>query len=174
MSLIPHVNGEASIWTGTGSSNALEELGISVDGVTFKETLLKEPVMVDTYFKHPFDYQYSLTEVVITCDLVIWDATVLAKLKSRLIGVTQGTYGAAGSLIVAGGYTTRLLIMSTPASTGITGVEPCWNFPKVFLDDAYEAKFGTERTIYKLVFRAMPAQQLSTTNGVLLWNTTCS
>lgn len=174
MSLIPHVNGEASIWTGTGAAGALEQLGVSVDGVTFKETLLKEPVMVDTYFKHPYDYQYSLVELVVTCDLVVWDASVLAKLKGRFAGTTQGTYAPAGSLFVQGGGTVRLLIHSTPSGTGITGVEPCWNFPQVFLDDDYEVKFGTEHSKYKLKFRAMPAQQLSSTNGVVLWNTTCS
>jgi hypothetical protein len=166
------VNGEASIWTTAGGS--LTELGVSVDGVTFKETLMKEPVNIDTYFKQPYDYQYSLTDAVITCDLVVWDVTQLNLCLGRLLNQTPGTYGPAGSLIVQGGFTFRLLIKSTPAGTGITGVEACHNFPIVFLDDAYEVKFGTERSIYKLIFRAMPAQQLSSTNGVVLWNTVCS
>lgn len=172
MALIPHVNGEASIWVDTDDS--LEELGISVDGVTFKETLMKEPIMIDTYFKQPYDYQYSLMEVQITCDLVVWDADVLASLKSRQAGVTQGVAGAAGDLFVLNENYIRLLIKSTPSGSGITGVETCWNFPIAFLDDAYEAKFGTEHTKYKLIFRAMWSQQLSSTVGAVIWNTTCT
>lgn len=173
MALIPHVAGESSIWVDV-TGDGFEELGISVDGVTFKETLTKEPIMIDTYFKQPYDYQYSLVDAVITCDLVVWDATVLASLKSRLAGVTQGVAGPAGDLIVLNENYISLLIKSSPAGTGVTGVEPCWNFPQAFLDDAYEAKFGTEHTKYKLIFRAMWSQQLSTTTGAVLWTTACS
>jgi hypothetical protein len=177
MAVTLHVNGAAVIFTGTGASSALEELGVSVDGVTIKETLVKEPVMIDTYYKTPYDFQYSLSEVLVTCDLVAWDDSVLNKVLGRLVGtspLTPGTFGSAGSLIVAGGYTTRLLIKSTPTSQGVTGSEACHNFPLVFLDDAAEAKLGTERTIWKLQFRAMPSQNLTATNGVVLWNTTCT
>jgi hypothetical protein len=173
MSATIHVNGEASIWTGTGAASALEELGVSVDGVEIDIETVKKPVIIDTYGENEYDFQYFGQRATVKVTLVVFDQTVLNKLLNTLVGTTAGTFSPAGSLIVAGGFSTRLLVKSTPAGAGVTGSEPCHNFPQVFLD-TNASKFSTETTKPVLVFRAMPSQQLSSTQGVVLYNTTCS
>lgn len=168
------VNGEAAVWLGTGSSSALERLGISVDGVTWEPENPNDPVYIDTYFKTPCDYQYSPTMATVSMDLVYFDPAVLAKVNSGFLGTADGTLAAAGGLMLAGSGAYRLLIKSTPSGTGLTGNADCHNFLNAFLMDKRTVKMGTERSTWKLTFKCLAAFQTSSTVGAVLYNTTCT
>ena len=173
-----HVNGPALIMSGTGDAGELEPLGTSVDGVTITiETSFKD-VNVDQFGpEQPFDRQYFLQGVKIKCDLIWYDTTVLdlwlTGIPAAAVGgLTFGEMGRAGDLVVQNSLYSRLLVKSTPASTGLTTVEQCWNFPQCILIEQHEEKIGTEKTVWRLTFQALLTQASASQNAVL-FNATC-
>lgn len=164
--------------TGSGDEGDLEALGLSVDGVRIDFDMKTREVMVDSFGPStPFDVQYMLMTATIHCDLVWYDIDVLEAWLTNVpldgASPTPGTFAAAGSLYIANSYAARLLIKSTPAGTGLTAAEHCWNFPNAFLIDSQEGNFGTVNTVWRLTFRAIAAGA-SVSQGAVLWNTTCS
>lgn len=188
MALSIHVNGEARVMTGTGASAALELFGVSVEGVEINFKLSTEDVIVDTTGpKVPLDVQYFLEEADINFDLVWYDGAILTKVLGRLgVGSGTGSAGIAGimdapgTLILQNNAYTRLLIMSIPASQGLSGAEPCHNFPTAWLNDTDTFRVGTRKTIHRQSWRAIPMVTSTTggganpANGSILWNTVCS
>jgi hypothetical protein len=172
MSIITHVFGPAAVLVDVDGAG-LVTLGYTVDGVTLTDTLVKKEVLVDTYGETPYDVQYMLSKSEVEMDLAIWDWDTLNSINGY-VNATPGTFGPAGTLFGQNGQTFRLLIRSTPSGTGVTGVEACRNYPSVFLDESASAKVGTERSVYKLKFYALPAQIPSSSNDVVLYNTVCS
>ncbi len=176
MALQLHVNGTAQIWSGTGTANALEQLGVSVDGVTIQLNTEYDEIFTDHYGpKVPYDLQYFLQDALIKCELVWYEQTVLYKWLTGTpgAGLTLGVMGAAGNLAVQNALASRLLIKSTPATTGLTTVENCWNFLNVVLVDQHETKVGVEKTVWNLTFRALLTQVASGSVGAVLFNQVC-
>ena len=169
--------GEASIATGTGGGGALEELGISVDGVTMTINENIDEVYIDTYGpKTAVDAQLMLYTIEITADLIYYDMSVIQKWMAQDMATLPGfgSFGKAGLLAVANNASARVLVRSTPANVGLVGAPFCWNFPKATLIDAQEIKIGVKMNPWKVKWKAWPTFQTSTTNGSALFNTTCS
>src|SRR3989442_12024508 len=111
MALTINVNGEAKLQVKLGT-NALTNLGVTVDGVEIELREYTEPVFTDTNGPDvPFDEQQFLEDALIRAQLVFYDDTVLGTLRSRASG-TDGLVGAAGTLWGAGAGYFRLLILS--------------------------------------------------------------
>ena len=172
-----HVPGTCHILSGTGSGHQLEELGVSVDGVTLTPNLAFDDVHTDHYGpKVPYDRQYFLQSFTVSCDLVWYDLGVLQKwLAGGIPGaaIQEGTFWFAGDLVVQNELTARLVVRNTPQGIGLTDVEPCWNFPNAILIDNAEVKAGVEKSVWKLTWQVLPAQQASASNGTLLYNHLC-
>jgi len=180
MSLIFHVNGEASIMSGSGAGNALEEAGVSVDGVEVEINTKYREVFVDTNGPLiPGDVQYFIQDAIIQADLIWFDWVVLNKwlIGAPGLNVPLGTQAAAGSLLVQQGLTKRLVVRATPqglaGTAGLTGQESCWNFLNCYLLEPAAIKVGTVCNPLRLRWRAIPGFQPSSTFGLQLWNQSC-
>lgn len=178
MSAFIHVFGTANIYTGTGSVGALEQLGVSQDGVKITLDTHFDPVHTDHYGKMtPYDYQYLLQEATITCELIWYDAAVFAKFISGVPNepiAAAGVFGSAGDLVIQNSLYARLLIKSTPTSTGLTSVETCYNFPRAILVDQSSVKVGVEKNVWNLTFKGLPNQQASGSAGSVIFNSVCT
>lgn len=176
-----HVPGPVHVLTGTSGGGALEELGLSVDGITINLNHQYDDIFVDSYGpKVRFDRQIFLQDATFSFDLVYFDLAVLNKWRKdnpsgagAFGSATPGTMGAAGDLVIQNGYAARCLLRSSPINVGLDGNSPCFNFPLCMLEDAEETKYGTIKTVWSLTFRAFLNQQASTSVGSVLWNTTC-
>lgn len=175
MALTTQVNGEARIQVGTGTSYAFEDLGVSIDGVEIDFKLHTEDIRVDTYGPAvAWDTQYFLEDATIRIRMQVFDPAIFAKVSNRGLGFTNGTFAAAGTMMIAQQHTFPVRIKSTPTGTGILGSAPCHTFYNCYVVDSYTKKVGTVATMLSLTFRAMAQQQLSSSAGAILWDTTCS
>jgi hypothetical protein len=172
-----YVNGEASVASGTGGGGALEEMGISVDGVSITINEYNDGIMIDTRGPHvPGEYQYFLNDADIKMELVYFDEAVVEKWLSGTPGIPNSylEWDDAGQLLFLTGRAARLLIRSTPFGTGLTGQADCYNFPLAILTGAAETKLGTVRSTWTLTFKAMPAYQPCSTFGQIVLDDNCS
>lgn len=164
-----HVNGVCVVQTGTGADEALETLGVTVDGADVEIIDQTYPVHVDTYGGTagvPFDEQTMLQMARIRVDLVHYDETVLAKLRPCLPNGVDGTMPAAGALFGVGGSYRRLLLTSP-----IAGLP--WNFLKARVDGSRQVRLGTKHNIWRMSFLALPySGSTVTSSGVVLYNRT--
>jgi hypothetical protein len=165
------VNGPALISVGLGSMQALESLGYSEDGVEVSLTFNTEDVRVDTFATTAFDVQHFLEEATITASLVVYDTSVLDAVKARGFGMTAGTMPAAGTLMVAQGYTYPLIVQATPNPNGVFN-GACIKFPNCYCTN-WSEKRGTRATRVNVTWRALPEQQVSASTGSVLWEVSC-
>lgn len=162
-------------------TSALSAVGYSEDGVDINFDMGWEDVMVDVYGpKVPYDVQYFLQQAYITFDLVLYENSnfnrFLEQYGPSADGSLTGLMGGAGNPFIQNGGWFRLLIKSTPSSTGLTSDEQCWNFIRAYPVDI-RSKIGTRRKIHHCTFRALPYAAAVTggdsTNAVL-FNSTCT
>lgn len=132
-----HVDGPVLIKVGTGAAAALEELGVSEDGVDISLNLYSEPVMSDAAGPRvPVDLQRMGEDASITFRLTDFDLVILNKIKALAIGnATEGVGGAPGSLIGTGGSAYRVVLTSAD--------EP-WRFTTCTLRNPQRHKMGTK------------------------------
>jgi hypothetical protein len=166
------LNGECAIYTGTGSGGALQELGVSIDGVTISEEILTKPVKIDTYGTElEYDMIYAGTRVTIDMELIKFDAAVLATVKQKLIwwNATLGELGNIGTFAVQNtGAVIRLLLQSPQLG------DPR-NYPYAMLVDADEYKYSASDCVtHKLRWRIMAAQQMGASTNALVYNNATS
>lgn len=166
MAKVIHVNGEALIRTGTGAANALEDLGVSLDGVTITLHEHSDKIFTDTFGPDvPFDEQYFLMDATVRATLIFYDDAVLGHIRSRQSG-TDGTIGAAGTLWGGGSKYFRVLILSPTDSLP-------FNFPNARMEGGQPQKVGTKRTQWDVTFYAVPYSGASgSSSGTVLFNRT--
>lgn len=160
-----HLNGEAKIRTGTGAASALEDLAVSVNGVTMTFRPKFEDVILDTFGPlTAFDFQMFLADATIEIDAVWWDETVYEHNYTRTMGgATFGQMPAAGTLMGASGSLFRVLILSP--TDGLP-----YNFPACKLND-WTMPVGTRRTIPRMTFHAIPyTGAIGSASGAVLFN----
>lgn len=170
MSRTNHVSGECLLRTGTGGSNALEDLGYTVDGVDLEFHRHTSDVKADTGGGEegvPVDVQEMGKEAFIRAQLVSYDEAVLAKIRKDADETTEGGLATIGRLLGANGHLFRLLLTSPSEAVP-------WNFPTVYLHDSASVKLGTKRTIWNLTFRAIAYIGIGTSKDVVLYNRTTS
>lgn len=170
MAMAINVNGEARVRTGTGAASALEDLGVSQDGVSIGIRDHTSPVFTDSFggpLGPPFDEQQFQQDAIIRMLLPFYDEAVLTKIRSRM-GGTDGVQAASGALWGGGAKYFRLLVTSP------VGALP-WNFLTARLYESFEHKIGTKYTIWDLTFYAVPYTGVAgVTSANVLWNRTTS
>lgn len=115
VSSVPCVNvaGAVAVWVGTGSSAALEFLGYTVNGVEIEEMPFQSNVPSDLAGGTegpPVDVQHMGDLHYIRLELGQFNDTILAKIRSRLNGVTEASSITPGTLIACSGYYYRVLL----------------------------------------------------------------
>jgi hypothetical protein len=154
-----HVHGAARVLTGTGTSEALEPLGFSEDGVTITPRAYMRPVYTDLGGPEvPAEFQNMRQDCDIDVNLIVWDNAVLDKVLAKLAGdataAAFGVMGTPGRLVGSSGATGggfRLAILFPSGST-----ENPFDFPKVTLKDSFPVKVGTVISTWRLKFYAWP------------------
>lgn len=156
------VAGKVLIRTGSGSADALEDLGYSINGVRIFEDVFTGDVPGDENGGDagpPIDIQYFGQVDRIEIEMSKFDAAVIAKIAPRLKGGTAGTVGTPGTLFGAGSKFFRLLLTST-------------NFTRNYLAAVprapIEANWGTKFTSLRLMFDCYAL------GGTTLYNTSTS
>jgi hypothetical protein len=172
-----YVNGEASVAGNTGAG--LEEIGISVDGVTITVNEYTDGIPTDTFGPHIFgEYQYMGSDGTVTAELIYFDEDVIEGWLSGLPGGDEnsfGTLGSVGELMVAGDNTGELLIRCTPQPSGLSGnVTGCYKFSNCFLIDAQPTKLGTVRSTWTLTWKWFAEYQPSSSRGAVQFTDACS
>ena len=171
MSQSIHVGGESQIKTGTGSAQALEILGVSVDGVDIEIEDHVSPIYTDTNGgpegRIPFDEMGYGQTANIRAQLVFYDETILAKLRPTFVGGSEGLQDVAGTLFGAGSKYFRLLVLSP--TDGVP-----WNFLKARMTGSKRVKIGVRQSVWNLSFFALPysGSSGSTASNVLYNRTT--
>jgi hypothetical protein len=166
MAMQVHLNGEARIRTGTGAANALEDWGVSVNGVNMTFDPMTEDVITDTFGPMvPFDFQQFLETATIEIEFVFYDSGVWQRSISRtLANAARGTMPAAGTLLGQGGFLFRLLVNSP------TDGDP-YNFLACKIEQGMSVPVGTRRTMPKVTCKAIPYTGLAGTSaGAVLYN----
>jgi hypothetical protein len=162
-----HVNGECAVRTGTGAANALEDLGVTVDGADIDVMDHTVPIHTDTNGGPqgpPFDELYLPQDAEVTMQLVFFDEAVLAKIRFRVQG-TDGLMGPAGKLWGGASNYFRLLLTSPIDTTP-------HNFPSARLTKSFSAKLGNRQTIWNLTFYCLAyTGSAGSTAGNTLYNT---
>jgi len=116
MAIAVVTTGPALVRVDTGASNALEDLGYSVDGVQIIERTFISDVYGDQNGGTdgpPIELQYMGQVDTVRMELSKFDDAVVDKIRPRLYGGTLGSSGTAGTLIAAGSLGFRLLIEPT-------------------------------------------------------------
>ena len=115
MTIAIQVSGPCLIKLDSGNANALEDLGYSENGVRIEEEQFHSDVPGDQNGGDegpPIDVQYFGEIHRLRMELSSWDAAVAAKILAKLKGGTAGVLGSAGSLMGAGGFYWRLILLT--------------------------------------------------------------
>jgi hypothetical protein len=115
--LVYRVFGAAIVSVGTGTNNALETLGYTVDGVTLRERYALKPIMTDVMGPEiPGEMQKFGIELFSEVPLISWNPTVWEKVQKRSANnTTAGQLAASGTLVFTGGFTFKVGITSADA-----------------------------------------------------------
>lgn len=147
MSRAVQVFGTVYVKTGTGSADALEDVGFSVNGVTITAEAFFEDIKGDENGGDggpPIEIQYFGEMHRVRIELNKWDSTVVGHLQ-RLKGGTAGTPGAVGTLVFAGSKHFRLLLDNAAHAAPR-------NYLCAVLRDAQEINIGSRHSVYRLEF----------------------
>lgn len=146
----------------TGSANALESLGYTIDGANIQERTFNEPIHSDEQggtAGPPVDIIHHGQIDVITLELTRYDPAVAAKLR-LFRGVTAGSGPSAPcSQLFADSGSHRVLLLGSNYTR---------NYVRCVLTDSNISRIGSHASVLRLTFEAYP-------NGsAVLWNTTIS
>lgn len=172
MAAAVQVPGVASIYTGTGSVNAKQLLGYSVNGVEIRAENLWEDIPGDQGGGEggiPIDIQMFGQIHRIHLELSKWDTAVLTLLEAAvnangtLTTIVAGTSPSPGSLVLGNSAQFRLLIWPASAASLIR------NYPISMPREPHVVNEGTKWARLVMDWIAYPDL---TTTPPLLWNTT--
>lgn len=160
MAATVNVAGAVLIKTGTGSADALESLGYTINGARITENAFMSDVPGDEKGGNegpPIDIQYFGQTDIIRLEMSKYDAAVYAKLVPILKGGTAGSAGTAGTLLFSGTTYFRLLL---------TGANFTRNYLRAVLRNPKDINCGTKFSTLMLEF------ECHADGSGVLWNTT--
>lgn len=161
MSLQQNVACTVTVKLDTGSSNALETWCESIDGISIREQLFKEPIHSDSNggtAGPPVDVLLHGEVHTITFQSVRFDPAVDAKLQYAY-GATAGNATANCVLAFADSKTYRVLL---------TGTNFTRNYLRVMVEDKELGRIGSHASVRQITLTCY-----ANASGVL-WNTTTS
>lgn len=111
------VAGYCEVYADTGADRALDNVGVTINGVQFVEQRFHSPVPGDENGGEegpPVDKQFMGAVDLIQCDLSKVNETAIEVIRERAMASTSsGSIGTPGSLLIAGGFYTRILVVSS-------------------------------------------------------------
>lgn len=156
------INGESmvSIFGPQGSAiSAGSQLGLTTNAIAVALHIVSKPLIVDAYGQdNPVDEQVFGGAATITMDLIHFNPAALAECVrlSFPSASTEGLEGRAGTRrggAIATGSAGNNFITLNIASP-VQGLY--WSFPTVYLkDDPYHFPLGTEKSVVRLIWRAL-------------------
>lgn len=157
------VHGECHVRVGTGAAGALEDLGISVDGVRVQIEDHVDPIMTDgTGPRVPRDEQSFLQTANITIQLVYFVPATLTKLRALHPDLVEGVMPKSGVLYGQDNKYFRLLLNNE--------LEP-YNFLKARTTGIKETTLSVVKSVWNLSFFSIPYKAtVGSTAGTVLYN----
>lgn len=113
------IDGKAQVLVDTGTSNALEELGYTINGVEIEEQPFQTNIPTDENGGDegpPSGIQYLGEIHIVRTELSKFDTAVLDKLDPKVYGGTTGQTSTPGQEYFGNSLNWRLLIKPTPTS----------------------------------------------------------
>jgi hypothetical protein len=166
------VSGEAKVQTGTGASQALEDLGVPIaGGVRWRPRIHREPIYIDsTGHKIPYAHSYQGEDGLVIAHLGVIDTAVLAKIMAVKINSTPGVMIDIGTILEgltgANAAAHRLAVLSPQGNTPL-------DFPSAFLlGEPTEINLGTDFSIFRLTWYYYLPGQPGSQNGRILYDRT--
>lgn len=148
-----HVAGECLVKTGTGSSSALEVVGLTVEGVDITINEYKHPIHSDAgggTAGGPVEFQNMGADAVVRCRFVSWDQSVLDKVVKKHSGdatsPAPGMMGSAGRLV--GANDSYRLVVQPPSGSA----ENPFDFPVATTRSAQKVRMGSQYSEYEIEF----------------------
>lgn len=171
-----YVPGPVRISVGTGTSGALEMLGLSQQDVR---------PQIETHFRNvmtslsgpviPFDRQFMGKAAQVSFDLALYDEAILLKLMAATTAASAGTIEAnsIGALMRLEQQSVRLLLQFPYASkAAFSGsMLPAMNFPCAHLVGSTSWEAGTENKVVHVTMDTIVLWTTADGTGIL-WNTT--
>lgn len=153
-----HVNGLATVKV-AGST-----LGWTVDGVNIEFIGYFDDVYTDCAGpKIPLDILSMGEEARVTCDMIVYDDTVMKKIATRIYNKSFGTAPNSQCGVTGNLYGYLLKACSGTFELAITQGSGClvedegeWHFTTAYLMDNHSLKVGTRVTRHQCVFRCLP------------------
>lgn len=151
-----HVFGPAVLQVGTGTTKALQSLGVTRSGMTVRVQQYYRGFMSDVGGPEvPVDHQFMGEVAHIRGELVDWKEDTLRLLrafaKAGLSG-TDGTGVAIGTLVGGNGPLSASNYL--PLAISGNGNEDPWYFPCVIVKEPQEFKLSSEQQGYNIEFFA--------------------
>jgi hypothetical protein len=143
-----NVAGPAEVKVGTGSAGALESLGYTRQGADVRNQGFFIDVPGDQNGGDqgpPIEVQYLGEIARIRLEMTKWDEAIAAKIRTRLLAGTEGTPGAAGTLMFGDSKTVRVTLSTTTGPM---------NFPRCFIRGEWEINKGTRYSTLVVEFEA--------------------
>lgn len=151
-----HVYGPAEMQVGTGTTKALQSLGISQDGVEITITPNYQPIYSDAGGPSvPVDHLYMGSTVMVRATLVDWIEERLRKLRAFALNglsATDGTEVIAGTLVGKNGTAANSNYLPLSIPTGITDSEDPWYFPTMLAMEPQQFKLSTQQMVTRVGF----------------------
>ncbi len=175
--------------TATGTDfKGVFELGLSVDPIIISFKLNHLDVSVDDYAnKVPAETLWMLGEASIRMTLVHWDDVVLKRCVRESMGGATSFGNMKGAGTPMGGSKPQSNVLNHYISLNLnspnagTDIPATYRFPSSYLADMpYELPIGTERSLVKLHWRAIPyfstnnftsSTEITSTNAILFDDT---
>lgn len=152
-----HVNGLATISVGG------DVLGYTVDGVTIEFIAYFEDIYTDLAGPRlPTDVMSYGEEARVTCELIVYDPAILAKVATRIYNGTAGTspngtgVSGWGTLMALCSKTTSLTIAKGSNNACGSEAEGGYVFGQAYMTDNHSVKIGTRVTRHTCQFRCLP------------------
>lgn len=151
MAITIQVPGLVTVKVDTGSSNTLESLGYTENGIEITRKKFFLPVHGDENGGDagpPVDQQYMGELDIIRMLFTKWDEAIGLKVRPTLYGGTAGTPGTAGTLMFQGTKSFRLVLdcLSDNAHD--------LNYPRVIFEEPEEVNHGTKHAKWMLIATA--------------------
>lgn len=154
MAAAVNIPGPCEVLVDTGTSNALETLGWTVNGAQVEQIDYRHEVKGDQNGGDegsPIEVQHLGFIHRVTLELSKYDEAIMSKLQATVYGGTEGTRSAMGLPLSSNSF--RLLLK--PALSGTTTAQAVRNYPIAMLKQPAHV-VGTKATQKRMTFECHP------------------
>lgn len=180
------IYGEVMVWAGgsffdeglggaelNSTGGRIVELGLASDSIKITPRFVHKGIHTDDFGGViPVDVQWMMADCLVEMTLIHYDVDVLDTCIRQTMGgvdngISPGLCGAAGTPLGAGGAvgSSRTNLVFVYLQPTPTNEQAHWRFPSCFLMDKMEYPIGTEKSLVKLTWCAIPHVELGRTGS---------